>query len=328
MAQRSWQPPAVFNFAATLLTLAAAVGLAWLAWAYYEYTPWTRDGRIRVYTVRVAPEVSGTVVALPVHDLKYVHKGDLLFQIDPGTYANDVKRATGQLAQARAQASYLDAEARRQAALPDIAASAQQKQNSFGIALGAQDAVLAETAALDQASLNLRRTTVRSPVDGWVSDLLLQQGGYAETGQPAMTLVNADSFWAVGYFEETQLARIKDGDVVRLTLMAYPGHPVTGHVEGLSHGIQVTDAQPGVQGLPSVNPVFTWVRLAQRIPVRIVLDNVPCPIVLAAGMTATVSILDHPSPATAGARRTGAKAALACDTATASGHRALAMAPD
>ena len=294
MAVRPFHPPAIFNFVATLVALGVAVGLAWMAWLYYEYTPWTRDGRVRVYTVQIAPEVAGTVVSLPVNDLQYVHKGDLLFQIDQGTFRNDVTQAVGRLAEARAQASYLNAEAERRMKLTDLSVSAEQRQNAVGIAQGARDAITAATGALDQATLNLERTTVRSAVNGWVTDLLLQQGSFANAGRPAMTVVNADSFWVVGYFEETKLPRIKVGDEARLTLMAYPGYPIVGHVAGLNRGISVADAAPAVQGLPSVDPVFTWVRLAQRIPIRIELDSVPCPIMLAAGMTATVSILDKP----------------------------------
>jgi multidrug resistance efflux pump len=317
MAVRPFHPPAVFNFVATLVALGVAVGLAWMAWLYYEYSPWTRDGRVRVYTVQIAPEVAGTVVSLPVKDLQYVHKGDLLFQIDQGTFRNDVTQAVGRLAEAKAKASYLSADAERRLKLTDLSVSAEQKQNAVGIAQGARDAITAATGALDQATLNLERTTVRSPVNGWVTDLLLQQGGFANTGQPAMTVVNADSYWVVGYFEETQLPRIKVGDEARLTLMAYPGHPVVGHVAGLNRGISVANAAPGVQGLPSVEPVFTWVRLAQRIPIRIELDSVPCPIMLAAGMTATVSILDKPFRESAQGKvkppRSGQAAGQACD---------------
>jgi multidrug resistance efflux pump len=319
MAVRPFHPPAIFNFVATLVALGVAVGLAWMAWLYYEYTPWTRDGRVRVYTVQIAPEVAGTVVSLPVNDLQYVHKGDLLFQIDQGTFRNDVTQAVGRLAEARAQASYLNAEAERRLKLTDLSVSAEQKQNAVGIAQGARDAITAATGALDQATLNLERTTVRSPVNGWVTDLLLQKGGFANTGQPAMTVIDADSYWVVGYFEETQLPRIKVGDEARLTLMAYPGHQVVGHVAGLNRGISVANAAPGVQGLPLVDPVFTWVRLAQRIPIRIELDIVPCPIMLASGMTATVSILDKPFRESAQGKdkppRSGQAAGQACDEA-------------
>ena len=293
MARLSKQPPAAFNVAASLVVLAAAIGLAFLAWRYYEYTPWSRDGRVLVYTVQVAPEVSGTVVDLAVKGNQFVHKGDLLFQIDPGTFTNAVGSAEGRLAQARAQQEYLVADARRLAALPDIAASAQQKQNAGGVAQSSSAAALEAEAALAQARLNLRRTTVRSPVNGWVSDLILQRGSFANTGTSALTLVDADSFWVEGFFEETQAPRIALGDAARITLMAYPNHPLTGHVAGLARGISVSDVAPGVGGLPSVNPVFTWVRLAQRLPIRIELDDVPCPVTLYAGMTATVLILDH-----------------------------------
>jgi multidrug resistance efflux pump len=154
-------------------------------------------------------------------------------------------------------------------------------------------------------------------VNGWISDLILQQGGFATAGQPAVTLVNADSFWVVGYFEETQLRRIRVGDSAQMVLMGYPDRAAWGHVAGVGHGISIADAAPGVQGLPSVNPVFTWVRLAQRIPIRVELDDVPCPIVLSAGMTATVSIQDGPAGQADVQRRSGARrgsdAARACD---------------
>ena len=319
MPARPWVPPAAFNFIATLIAFGAAIGLAWMAWNYYKYTPWTRDGRVRVYTVQVAPEVSGKVVSLPIKGVQFLHKGDVLFQIDPRTYENKLKQATGRLAQAQAQANYLEAEATRRSQLSDLAVSAEQRQNAIGIAQAANAAVVEATGALDQARLDLERTTIRSPVNGWISDLILQQGGFATAGQPAVTLVNADSFWVVGYFEETQLPRIRVGDSALVALMAYPDRPAWGHVAGFGHGINVADVAPGVQGLPSVNPVFTWVRLAQRIPIRVELDDVPCPIVLSGGMTATVSILNGPAAQADVHRRSSARrgsdTAQACDQA-------------
>lgn len=317
MPTRPWVPPAAFNFVATLITFGAAIGLAWMAWNYYEYTPWTRDGRVRVHTVQLAPEVSGTVISLPIKDTQFVHKGDVLFQIDPRDYQNKLKQATGRVAQTQAQADYLGAEATRRSQLSDLAVSAEQRQNAIGIAQAANAAMQEANGALDQARLDLERTTIRSPVNGWISDLILQQGGFATAGQPAVTLVNADSFWVVGYFEETQLRRIRVGDSAQMVLMGYPDRPAWGHVAGFGHGISIADAAPGVQGLPSVNPVFTWVRLAQRIPIRVELDDVPCPIVLSAGMTATVSIQDGKAGQAdvhrqSSARR-GSDAAQTCD---------------
>lgn len=312
MAGKSWQPPAAFNVVATLSVLAAALALTWLAWSYYEYSPWTRDGRVRVYTAQVAPEVSGVVAELSVRDNQFVHKGDVLFRIDPRTYENTLRQAEGKLAQARANASYLTAEARRRQALSDLAVSREQQENATAIAQAADDAVLQAEAEVDQASLNLERATVRSSVDGWVTNLLLQGGSFATTGATAMTLVDADSFWIEGYFEETQLRRIRVGDPVTVALMAYPGTIVTGHVSGLGRGIDVANAAPGVQGLPSVNPVFTWVRLAQRIPVRVDLEDVPCPIVLSSGLTATVTVVERGSRARLPGR-VGSSTGTGCD---------------
>ena len=316
MTERSWQPPAVFNVAATLVVFAASVGLAWMAWLYYEYSPWTRDGRVRVYTVPTAPEVSGRVVSLPVKDDQFVHKGDVLFQIDPRTFQNDVTAAKGRLDAAKARAGYLGAVAQRRAVQTNLSASDEDKQNTAGIAGAAEATVVEATGQLDQANLNLERATVRSPVNGWVTNLLLQQGGFAATGQPALTLVDADSFWIDGYFAETQTARIRDGAAVRAVLMGYPSSAIRGHVVGLGRGISVADAAPATQGLPQVAPIFTWVRLAQRIPVRVALDDVPCPIILSAGMTASVRVLEGAEPAGAPPRssaRTGADAARTCE---------------
>ena len=316
MSDHRCQPPAAFNVAATLAVFGAAVGLSWMAWLYYEYSPWTRDGRVRVYTVAMAPEVSGRVISVSVKDDQFVHKGDLLFQIDPRTFQNDVTQATGRLEAAEARAGYLAAVAKRRAAQTNLSASDEDKENTAGVAQAATATVLEMKGQLDQADLDLDRTTLRSPVNGWVTNLLLQQGGFATTGQAAMTLIDADSFWIDGYFAETQIARIHDGNSARVVMMAYPKTGVHGHVVGLGRGISVADATPSIQGLPQVNPVFTWVRLAQRIPIRIALDDVPCPIVLSAGMTATVTVIDDAGPTVssrqARSARIGNQAAQLC----------------
>jgi multidrug resistance efflux pump len=286
-----WQPPAAFNLIATLIAFIASLALAYQAWDYYEHAPWTRNGRVRVYTVRIAPEVAGTVVALNVHDNQFVHKGDVLFEIDPRTYRNAITRAAGALAAAKARAGYLDADARRMAQLTNLAVSDQVKQDTAGKAKDADASVTELKGALREATLNLARTEIRASTDGWVTNLLLQVGSFATTGQAAMTLVDAHSFWVEGYFEETQLARIAVGDHARAVLLGYPGRALAGHISGIGRGITVSDAAEGEQGLPAVNPVFTWVRLAQRIPVRMEIDNVPPGVLLSAGMTATVSVM-------------------------------------
>ena len=146
-------------------------------------------------------------------------------------------------------------------------------------------------AQLRQAQVNLERTRILSPVDGYVTNLLAQLGDYMNVGVNAISVVDANSFWVDGYFEETNLAPIRVGDRAQIKLMGY-NQIVSGHVDSIARAINVANAQPNSQGVANVNPIFTWVRLAQRIPVRVHIDEVPPGVVLAAGMTATVEIED------------------------------------
>jgi multidrug resistance efflux pump len=152
------------------------------------------------------------------------------------------------------------------------------------------EATLAQAQTqLHQAQVNLERTRIVSPVDGYVTNLLAQVGDYANVGTNIISLVDADSFWVDGYFEETNLAPIRVGDPAQIKLMGY-SEVVRGHVDSITRAIDVSNAQPDNQGVATVNPIYTWVRLAQRIPVRIHIDTVPDGVQLAAGMTATVQI--------------------------------------
>jgi multidrug resistance efflux pump len=148
-----------------------------------------------------------------------------------------------------------------------------------------------DKAAIAKVQLDLRRTVIRSPVNGYVTNLLARLGDYATVGQRLISVVDADSFWVDGYFEETSLGRIHEGDPATVKLMGY-SRLVDGHVGSIARGINVANAQPDQAGLASVNPIFTWVRLAQRVPVRIKIDHVPDGIRLVQGITATVEI--HP----------------------------------
>jgi multidrug resistance efflux pump len=171
---------------------------------------------------------------------------------------------------------------------------AQQQVEALKAQRLSAEATLAQAKAqLGQAQINLERTRVSSPVNGYVTNLLAQLGDYANVGQNLISVVDADSFWVDGYFEETNLAPIRVGDPAQIKLMGYR-QIVGGHVDSIARGINVANAQPNDQGLATVNPIFTWVRLAQRIPVRIHIDEVPPGVVLAAGMTATVQINPRP----------------------------------
>ena len=181
------------------------------------------------------------------------------------------------------------AEIKRRTALTDLSTSQEEVQTYQSNAAVAAAAYALAIAQLNQAKIDLGRTKVTSPVNGFVTNLLLRQGDYATKGTRNIALVDSDSFWIAGYFEETKLERIHEGDPALAALMGYRA-PVRGHVESVARGINTPNADPGTQGLASVNPVFTWVRLAQRIPVRIHIDHVPPGVVLAAGMTATVTV--------------------------------------
>ncbi len=273
----------------TLAATALAIGLGWWMWTLYALAPWTRDGTVRVNVVTIAPEIAGEIVALPVADNQFVHKGDLLMVIDPTDYRIAVRLREAAVQQAKVTADNATRQAQRRLALPDIAVSPEQQQTFTSQAVSAQAQYQAALANLDQARVNLARTEIRSPVNGWVTNLLAQRGNYANAGQNQLAVVDADSFWVDAYFEETRLGRIHPGDPARIKLMGY-GRVIPGHVQSIARAISVANAIPNAQGVATVNPIFTWVRLAQRIPVRITFDRVPADVTLAAGMTATVEV--------------------------------------
>jgi RND family efflux transporter MFP subunit len=251
--------------------------------------PWTRDGTVRAYVVTMAPQVAGQIVELPVADNQFVHKGDLLMVIDPTDFKIAVSLTEAAVQQAQANAQNAEREAKRRQELTTLAVTVEEKQTFATTALATQAQYQQAVANLDQARVNLERTQIRSPVNGYVTNLLAQLGDYANVGQNEISLVDADSFWVDGYFEETNLEPIQVGDPASIKLMGYR-EIVRGHVGSIARGINVANAQPNGQGLANVNPIFTWVRLAQRIPVRIHIDEVPEGVVLSAGMTATVQI--------------------------------------
>jgi RND family efflux transporter MFP subunit len=269
--------------------VAIAAALGWATWNAYMGTPWTRDATVRTYVVTMAPEVAGHIVELPVRDDQFVHKGDLLIVIDPTDYKIALELAEAAVKQAEATAQNARIEAERRAKLTELAVS-REEQQSFGATAIADLARLQQAGAnRNQAKVNLERTQIRSPVNGWITNLLVQLGDYATVGRNVISVVDADSFWIDAYFEETQLASIRDGDPARIKLMGY-SQTLRGEVGGVARGITVSNARPDLQGLATVNPIFTWVRLAQRVPVRIRIKEVPDGVVLVAGMTATVEV--------------------------------------
>ncbi|MCI0467840.1 MAG: HlyD family secretion protein [Beijerinckiaceae bacterium] len=281
----------------TLLVVAIAAAAGWSMWQTYMLSPWTRDGTVRVYVVTIAPEVAARVVQLNVLDNQYVHKGDVLFVIDPTDYRIAVDDAQAIVEQTKEQLTLARAESERRAQLTELAVTKEQQQIYATSAATAAASYQQALSRLAKAEYNLSRTEVHSPVDGWITNLSLRQGDYAIVGQRALSVVDAHSFWVDGYFEETTIAPIAEGDPASVWLMGFP-QEIKGHVDSFARAINVPNAQPNAAGVAEVNPVFTWVRLAQRVPVRIHLDAVPGNIRLVQGMTATVKV--HPrAPAAA-----------------------------
>jgi len=279
----------------TVVVVAAAGVAGWYFWRTYEESPWTRDGRVRVNVVMVAPDVAGAVTDIRVKDNQSVRIGDTLFVIDPARYRLALEQAEALLAGAKSVLDQRQEEQQRRERLSSDSISEEALNQARTATLSAQAAYDQAEATLGVAKLNMARTDVRSPVNGHVTNLLVHRGDYATAGHPMVALVDGDSFYVAGYFEETKLRHIKIGDRVSIRLMAYDA-PLSGHVESVARAITDRDNALGNDLIANVNPTFSWVRLAQRIPVRIAIDDVPEGITLSGGMTATVVVTDPTNP--------------------------------
>ncbi|WP_295522531.1 efflux RND transporter periplasmic adaptor subunit [uncultured Pseudacidovorax sp.] len=275
-----------------LLTLAVVALAIWAAlrlWDHYELAPWTRDGRVRANVVQVAPDVSGLVSTVRVQDNQPVHAGDVLFEIDPARFALAVQQARAGEQSVQVGLAQARREDARNASLSDLVPREAREQTRARMEAAAAAMARAEVD-LHTAELNLARATVRAPVDGWVTNLDLRTGAYAAAGRGAMAIVDRGSFYVEGYFEETKLARIHPGDAVRVTPMG-SRQALSGTVQSIAAGIADRDRSTGANLLPSVNPTFNWVRLAQRVPVRVQLDTPPSAQGLVAGQTVLVEVV-------------------------------------
>lgn len=275
--------------AVTLCLVVVAVFAGLELWRYYMLTPWTRDAKIRADVVIVAPDVSGWVRELKVHDNQEVKAGDLLMSIDKDRFEAALDKANAVAETRQQQLRLREHEASRRAALGPQAISAELRENAQINAAVARGELRQALAEVKVAALNLARSQVKAPRDGHITNLRLAEGNYVNAGQPVMALVDDSTFYVQAYFEETKLPRIRVGDTVKVWLMG-AGEPMQGHVESISRGITDRNSNPDSQLLPEVEPTFNWVRLAQRIPVRIRLDQVPEGVTLSAGMTASVQV--------------------------------------
>ncbi|WP_267225388.1 HlyD family secretion protein [Dyella silvae] len=326
------QPQALLRFSITAVVVIVALVLGHALWRHYMYSPWTRDGRIRAEVIRIAPDISGLVTRVPALDNQEVKKGDVLFEIDPERFRIALQQAEANLAAAKASAKAAGAnvdavlasanarraeydmrqdQAKRRQELADVvpkeertdakssadtALAIWQQAQASGHQAGAareqaEAAVVQAQVAVDRAKLDLERTEVRAPVDGYVTNLDVRVGDYAATGSPRLALIDRHSYYIYGYFEETKLPHLRVGDPVQIRLMS-GGTELKGRITGVARGITDRDNPTGRDLLADVNPTFNWVRLAQRVPVRIQIDedSVPKGVILAAGMTASIDV--------------------------------------
>jgi len=277
-----------FSLLATLLVLGLAIFIGRQLWVHYMQTPWTRDGRVRADIINVAADVSGYVTAVPVRDNQRVRKGDVLLQIDPAHYRLAVKQAQALVASRKAAWEMRKVNASRRADLDELVISKESREDASNVAASALADYQQAEARLEAAQLNLDRTRVLATVDGYVTNLNVHVGDYARVGEAKLAVVDEHSFWVYGFFEETKLPHVHVGDPAQLQMMS--GETLTGHVESISRGIYDRDNPQSRELIADVNPTFNWVRLAQRVPVRIQLDPVPDGILLAAGTTCTVIV--------------------------------------
>lgn len=275
----------------TLVVVLVAAIAGWYLWRIYEESPWTRDGRVRANVVMVTPDVAGAVIDIRVKDNQEIKIGDALFAIDPARYQLALANAEAALAGAKSVVDQRQDELERREKLSSASISQEVLNQARSAALAAQASYDQAVAALGVAKLNLARTTVRAPVNGYVTNLLVDRGDYATAGRAMLAIVDSDSYYVAGYFEETKLRHIAIGDKVSIRLLGFDA-PLEGHVQSIARAITDRDNALGNDLIANVNPTFSWVRLAQRIPVRIAIDKVPTEVSLSAGMTATVVITD------------------------------------
>jgi len=278
----------------TLSILGAAIFFGYNKYKDYIENPWTRDGQVRTQVIQVTPRVNGMVTKIHVVDNQKVKRGDLLFEIDPSQYQVKVNQSKARLQRTLEAAKGIKIEYERVQKIyaRDKGAISQKdlvkNETNYYKSLADIDS---STEALNSSKLNLSYTKVYAKVDGYVSNINFQTGSQASANKPILALVDENSYWVFGFFREDAIPKVEVGDKAVVTLLAYPDTPISGKVESIAWGISHSDGNPGNNLLPSIKPVFQWIRLAQRIPVRIKLDKLPKDIKLRFGLTASVMIL-------------------------------------
>lgn len=255
-------------------------------------SPWTRDGKVRAELVNITPEVSGKIIKVNISDNQQVKQGDLLFALDPTPFEIALSNANAAIAKAESDLAKANHEATRRGNLPRNVISAEDLDEAQLNAQAMKANYKSAQSNLEQAQWNLHHTNIYAPVSGFITNLQTRVGNYASIGSPLVALIDINSFYVMGYFEETKLKHINIGNNVDITL--YNGNiPLQGRVESIGRAIYDQSIESSDNMLLNVKPNVPWVRLAQRVPIRIKLENVPKDVLLVAGTTCTISVRSH-----------------------------------
>ncbi|WP_407434923.1 efflux RND transporter periplasmic adaptor subunit [Lelliottia sp.] len=280
------------KYFSTLLVLALALVAGWWLWNFYMQSPWTRDGKIRAEQVSITPQVSGSITTLLIKDNQYVKQGDVLFRIDETPFNIAVLNAEAQLTKAQSDLAKANNEASRRRHLSQNYISAEDLDTANINVKAMQASVQVAEATLKQAQWQLTQTVVKAPVDGWITNLSTRVGDYATQGKPVFALVDSHSFYVIGYFEETKLRHIREGAPAQITLYS-SSVTLQGHVGSIGRAIYDQSVETDSGLVPDIKPNVPWVRLAQRVPVRVEFTALPKDVTLVSGTTCTVSIGKH-----------------------------------
>ncbi|MGL4673736.1 MAG: efflux RND transporter periplasmic adaptor subunit [Wohlfahrtiimonas sp.] len=275
------------KYSVTLITVFVALVFLKIVWNYYMLSPWTRDARIRANVITITSDVSGYITELLIRDNQHVEKGDILLKINPERYQAALEKAMAKLSIQEEQLKLKEQEANRRMSLDGHAISEEAKSN-LQAELAIAKAELEEAKAnTKQAKIDLERSIIRAPKSGVISNLQLTEGNYARFGESILAIIVDDSFYIQAYLEETKLTKISVGIPVAIKLMS-GDVKLEGSIESISYGITDQSSTTDDKLLANVTPTYNWIRLAQRIPVRIKINDLPKNMHIATGMTASV----------------------------------------
>lgn len=278
----------IARYAITLLLVIIAVVIIFRAWVFYTESPWTRDARFAADVVAISPDVTGLITEVPVHDNQLVKKGDTLFVVDRPRYQKALDQAQADVEYYQALVSEKRREAGRRNQLGTTAMSREAIEQANNDLQTSEHQLAKSVATRDLAKIDLERTTVTAPSDGWVTNLNVYQGEFITRGSVAVALVQQHSFYVLAYLEETKLHGVERGFRAEVTPLG-SNIVLRGTVDSVAAGVTNSSSSVDNKGMATVDSNLEWVRLAQRVPVRIRLDEQPGNR-FPAGTTATVVI--------------------------------------